>query len=100
MDPYTWGRRSFVFASGALALGLSGGCGKEADPSPAAPDVQVIAVEQRDVPIVREWIGSLDGFVNAQIRAQVSGYLVRQGRGQRRSAADSKRGADCRFGTP
>jgi membrane fusion protein (multidrug efflux system) len=38
----------------------------------------VVAVEQRDVPIVREWIGSLDGFVNAQIRAQVSGYLVKQ----------------------
>jgi membrane fusion protein (multidrug efflux system) len=38
----------------------------------------VVAVEQRDVPIVREWIGYLDGSVNAEIRAQVSGYLVRQ----------------------
>jgi membrane fusion protein (multidrug efflux system) len=38
----------------------------------------VVAVEQRDVPIIREWIGYLDGSVNAEIRAQVSGYLVRQ----------------------
>jgi membrane fusion protein (multidrug efflux system) len=37
-----------------------------------------VAVEERDVPIVREWIGSLDGSVNAQIRAQVSGYLLKQ----------------------
>ncbi|MFZ1056776.1 MAG: efflux RND transporter periplasmic adaptor subunit, partial [Opitutaceae bacterium] len=41
-------------------------------------DVQVVAVERRDVPIIRDWVGSLDGFVNAQIRAQVSGYLVKQ----------------------
>jgi RND family efflux transporter MFP subunit len=38
----------------------------------------VVAVEQKDVPIVHEWVGTLDGFVNAQIRAQVSGYLVKQ----------------------
>jgi membrane fusion protein (multidrug efflux system) len=38
----------------------------------------VVAVEQRDVPVVREWIGYLDGSVNAEIRAQVSGYLVKQ----------------------
>ena len=31
-----------------------------------------------DVPVYQEWIGSLDGFVNAQIRAQVSGYLMSQ----------------------
>ncbi len=55
-----------------------GGCSKK--PAGAAPtaDVQVIPVEQRDVPVVREWIGSLDSLVNAQIRAQVSGYLVKQ----------------------
>ena len=35
-------------------------------------------MEQRDVPVIREWVGSLDGFVNAQIRAQVSGYLLKQ----------------------
>ena len=42
------------------------------------PDVMVAEVEQRDVPIYGEWIGTLDGFVNADVRAQVTGYLVRQ----------------------
>ena len=43
------------------------------------PDVMVAQVEQMDVPIYGEWIGTLDGFVNADVRAQVTGYLVRQG---------------------
>jgi membrane fusion protein (multidrug efflux system) len=38
----------------------------------------VVPVEQKDVPIVHEWVGTLDAFVNAQIRAQVSGYLIKQ----------------------
>src|SRR6266436_2959731 len=42
------------------------------------PDVEVAAVEQRDVPISREWIGTLDGMVNAAIKAQVTGYLLTQ----------------------
>ncbi|HXQ80752.1 MAG TPA: efflux RND transporter periplasmic adaptor subunit [Opitutaceae bacterium] len=78
MEPYTWGRRTFVAVSGALALGFAGGCGRAADPTPAPPDVQVVAVEQRDVPVADEWIGTLDGFVDAQVRAQVAGYLVKQ----------------------
>src|SRR2546421_7483556 len=44
-----------------------------------APDVEVVQVEQKDVPIFGEWIGTLDGFTNADVRAQVSGYLQRQG---------------------
>ncbi|HXN19889.1 MAG TPA: efflux RND transporter periplasmic adaptor subunit [Candidatus Binatus sp.] len=44
-----------------------------------APDVEVAQVEQKDVPIYGEWIGTLDGFVNADVRAQVTGYLLRQG---------------------
>ena len=49
-----------------------------ANPS-AAPDVEVVQVEQKDVPIFGEWIGTLDGFTNADVRAQVTGYLQRQG---------------------
>jgi membrane fusion protein (multidrug efflux system) len=45
---------------------------------PAAPEVEVAAVEQREVPIEREWIGTLDGMVNAAIKAQVTGYLLTQ----------------------
>jgi RND family efflux transporter MFP subunit len=42
-------------------------------------DVAVIQVAQEDVPIYGEWIGTLDGLVNADVRAQVTGYLLKQG---------------------
>jgi RND family efflux transporter MFP subunit len=45
---------------------------------PPPPDVEVATVEQRDVPVYHEWIGTLDGMVNAAIRAQVTGYLLSQ----------------------
>lgn len=45
----------------------------------ASPDVEVVQVEQKDVPIYGEWIGTLDGLTNADVRAQVSGYILRQG---------------------
>ena len=41
-------------------------------------EVEVVQVEQRDVPIYHEWIGTLDGLVNADVRAQVTGYLMKQ----------------------
>ena len=44
----------------------------------APPDVQVAQVEQKDVAIYGEWIGTLDGFENAAVKAQVTGYLLRQ----------------------
>jgi len=40
--------------------------------------VDVARVIQKDVPIDREWIGTLDGLVNADIKAQVPGYLLAQ----------------------
>ena len=40
------------------------------------PEVAVVQVEQKDVPIYSEWIGTLDGMVNAEIKAQVTGYLL------------------------
>jgi RND family efflux transporter MFP subunit len=48
-------------------------------PPGAVPDVEVVQVQQQDVPIYGEWIGTLDGLVNADVRAQVTGYLLRQG---------------------
>lgn len=59
--------------SNASATGESGGRGGF---PPAA--VEVATVEQKDIPISREWIGTLDGHVNAPIKAQVTGYLLRQ----------------------
>ncbi len=64
------------------AAGFLSGCDRSSDtttaPPPAPPTVQVASVAQRDVPIYREWVGTLDGMVNAEIRAQVTGYLVKQ----------------------
>jgi len=49
-------------------------------PVESAPiEVEVVQVAQRDVPVYREWIGTLDGLGNADVRAQVAGYLLEQG---------------------
>jgi membrane fusion protein (multidrug efflux system) len=45
---------------------------------PEAPEVEVARVDQKDIAIEREWIGTLDGMVNAAIKAQVTGYLLTQ----------------------
>src|SRR5881296_3629640 len=59
-------------------LWLTGCKGKPQATPPPPPTVEVANVTQADVPIYHEWIGSLDGLVNAQIRAQVTGYLLTQ----------------------
>ena len=65
-------------APAALLLALAA-CQKTPAPAPPPPPaVQVAQVEQADVPIYREWIGTLDGFVNADIRPQVEGYVREQ----------------------
>lgn len=45
---------------------------------PKPLEVLVADVQQKDVPLYREWIGTVEGFVNAEIKAQVTGYLVKQ----------------------
>lgn len=50
---------------------------KASSPPPSA-EVEVVSVVQQDVPIYGEWVATLDGYVNAQIQPQVSGYLVKQ----------------------
>jgi RND family efflux transporter MFP subunit len=58
---------------------LATGCGKQAAmPTAPPPQVEVTPVLQKDVPIIQEWVANIDGFVNAQIQPQVSGYLLRQ----------------------
>jgi membrane fusion protein (multidrug efflux system) len=62
----------------AVATGLLfSGCKEKPPPKPPL-QVRVVSVTPRDVPIYQQWIGTLDGYPNAQIRAQVSGYLIRQ----------------------
>src|SRR6266850_2148705 len=51
---------------------------KPAQAAPPPIDVQVVKVEQKDVPVYNGWIGTTEGMVNADIRPQVSGYLLRQ----------------------
>jgi RND family efflux transporter MFP subunit len=65
----------FLFAG---TIGFSAGCGKENPVQAAPPIVEVVEVQQKDVPISREWVATLNGKVNAQIRAQVAGYLMEQ----------------------
>jgi RND family efflux transporter MFP subunit len=63
----------------AFALGAAG-CNKTTTAAGAPPpaDVEVATVEQKDLPIVREWVGTLNGMVNADIKAQAAGYLMKQ----------------------
>jgi RND family efflux transporter MFP subunit len=67
------------FAATVLIIStMLSGCGKMGLPAAGPPDVEVVEVVQRDVPITRNWVATLDGLVNAQVRAQVSGILLKQ----------------------
>jgi RND family efflux transporter MFP subunit len=57
---------------------LCAGCAQKKSPAAAAAQVQVARVVQKDVSIYSEWVATLDGYVNAQIQPQVSGYLIKQ----------------------
>lgn len=69
---------------GLLLLGSSllSGCDKDASAAPTgappAMKVTVVKAQQTDVPVTSEWVGTLDGYVNAQIQPQANGYLIRQ----------------------
>ncbi|MBW8875470.1 MAG: efflux RND transporter periplasmic adaptor subunit [Acidobacteria bacterium] len=78
-------KRELVLGPGAvlaaLALVLAAGCaGKKDTPAPPPPPAAVVVapVVQRDVPVYKEWIGTTDGNVNAEIRPKVDGYLLRR----------------------
>ena len=70
------------FWAGALLLSALipfVGCANKTEAAPPPPpEVQVVNIEQKDVPIYGEWVATLDGFVNADIRPQVPGYLMKQ----------------------
>jgi membrane fusion protein, multidrug efflux system len=51
---------------------------KPAQAAPRPLDVEVAQVEQKDVPVYSEWIGTTEGIVNADIKAEVTGYLLKQ----------------------
>jgi membrane fusion protein (multidrug efflux system) len=60
----------------ALAGGVLTGCTKPEAAAPPPPEVLVIPVARKDVPVYGEWIGTITGYINAQIRPQVTGYLL------------------------
>lgn len=71
---------AFVALAFIPALLLVNSCvSKSAAPAkPAPPDVGVTAVTQKSVPVYGDWVGTLEGYVNANIQPQVSGYLIKQ----------------------
>jgi membrane fusion protein (multidrug efflux system) len=72
--------RPFVPVLAALAVVGLQGCRRTSavQPPPAPPQVKVVTVEPERVSLTSEWVATLDGYVNAQIRPQVSGYLVKR----------------------
>jgi membrane fusion protein, multidrug efflux system len=74
----------FAVLASAMALGsvVLSGCQNHASAAAAGAHpsmkVTVVSAEQSDVPITGEWVGTLDGYVNAQIQPQANGYLIRQ----------------------
>ena len=76
------GSKYWVWIVGFLALAaitLLCGCASKTEAAPPPPpEVQVVNIQQKDVPVYGEWVGILDGYVNADIHPQVSGYLIKQ----------------------
>src|SRR5215475_6693348 len=71
--------RGFACATFFVLLSiLLTGCGKKEAVAPPPPEVEITPVTQQDVPLYTECIATLDGYVNAQIQPQVSGYLMSQ----------------------
>jgi membrane fusion protein, multidrug efflux system len=74
----------FAVFMGAATLGTAmlSGCRNHvhaaSDSAHPSMKVTVVTAAQRDVPITGEWVGTLDGYVNAQIQPQANGYLIRQ----------------------
>src|SRR3954451_9664972 len=69
-------RLAGLILAGALVCGCEKTKASQTPPSP--PELSVITVTPERVALTSEWIATLDGFVNAQIRPQVSGYLVKR----------------------
>jgi membrane fusion protein (multidrug efflux system) len=78
-DSMTYRRLFTIAAFGALLtlILFAAGCSrKKASAGPAAPEVLVTTVVPKDVPRILERVATLDGFINANINAQVQGYIV------------------------
>jgi len=72
------GKLLSVVLTAALGILVSGCNRGQATTAQPVPEVEVATVETRDVPMYGEWVATLDGYVNAEIRPQVSGYITKQ----------------------
>jgi membrane fusion protein (multidrug efflux system) len=69
----------FSALSVAILLLLTACAKKQGAPHVVAPMPVIVAtVEKRNVSLDGDWVATLDGYVNAQIQPQVSGYLIKQ----------------------
>ena len=76
----------------ALLLGIVNGCSRKAEQvAPPPPEVLVTTVTPRDVPVVHEAVATLEGFITANINAQVQGYII---------SRDYKEGSVVKKGDP
>ena len=72
------GGAAIVLVGVGAFIGVNNSKSTAAEAPPPPPDVIVAVVEQKDLPVEREWVGTLDGLVNASMKAEVTGYLLRQ----------------------
>jgi len=70
--------RAFPVLIVLVLFGTMAGCKKEAKVAAGPTSVDVAEVAKQNVQVSKEWVGSMDGSVNAVIRAQVQGYLIKQ----------------------
>jgi RND family efflux transporter MFP subunit len=73
-----WQVRRFLITVVALFVASLTGCSNKETSAASPPEVEIAGVVQQDVPIYTECISTLDGYVNAEIRPQVAGYLMKQ----------------------
>ena len=81
VGPSAWARLGLILGAIAAVVLMGMSCGgpkpQSAASAPPTP-VGVVRAIQMDVPVHAEWVATLEGYVNAQIQPQVSGYLIRQ----------------------
>lgn len=71
--------KTIILVTCLLVAALSfSACSKGPQAGPPAPEVLVVEAATRDVPVFREWVGTIDGSSNADIRARVGGHLIRR----------------------
>lgn len=67
-----------VVVLGVIAIIVIARANKPVQAAPTPVEVEVVPVKQQNVPLYREWVATTDGMVNAEIKAQVTGYLLKQ----------------------